>query len=161
MEVVGRVARIRKELSVIRDELVKEAGKVLPEEFDWRPRPDMGARTAKGLLQEIGTMEKICMTWFIEGAMLPWESAVTWSGEDLPAVLGDLDTIRQTTWQFLESCSDADLDPSRAVPGPWHQYWGPTIALEEAFRWIARHEYYHLGQLIYNRWLLGHNPYKE
>lgn len=27
-------------------------------------------------------------------------------------------------------------------------------------RWVARHEYYHLGQLIYNRWLLGYNPYK-
>lgn len=25
--------------------------------------------------------------------------------------------------------------------------------------WIGMHEYYHLGQLVYNRWMLGYNPY--
>ena len=32
-------------------------------------------------------------------------------------------------------------------------YQGTTI------REIARHEYYHLGQMITYRWIQGHNPY--
>lgn len=155
-----RIERIVRELNDIRKELIQEAEKIKPEEFEWRPRPDMENRTAKGLLREIGTMEKICVNWFIHGTLLEWPNAVPWSGEDLSSTLNDLRTIRQETLQYFETCSDADLDAPRPVPEQWHQYCGTSWPLEEAVRWIARHEYYHLGQLIYNRWLLGYNPYQ-
>jgi hypothetical protein len=44
------------------------------------------------------------------------------------------------------------------VPKEWEVYWGSAIEPEEVARWIARHEYYHLGQIISYRWILGDNP---
>ena len=36
---------------------------------------------------------------------------------------------------------------------------GDTIEPEELVRWVCRHEYYHLGQIIIYRWMQGDNPY--
>ncbi len=84
-----------------------------------------------------------------------------WSGDDLNSILKDLEDIRRETLRYLDSLSDDDLHKPVEMPESWHQYTGPRLEPEEMIRWIARHEYYHLGQLIYNRWLLGYNPYKE
>ena len=157
----ARIERIVKELADIHKELFSESEKITPEEFEWLPRPDMQARTAKGLLREIATMEKLTMGWFSTGKMLDWNSAIPWSGDDAQSTLNDLRKVREETMQYLESCADADLDEPRPMPAQWHQYCGTHWPLEEAVRWVARHEYYHLGQLIYNRWLLGHNPYQQ
>lgn len=151
--------RLLKELKEIREELVETARQIKPEEFDWRPRPDM--KSAKALLQEIGTMEKICVNVLAGGPKLEWEKAVNWSGDDLKAILKDLESIRKETLRYLDSLSDEDLHKPVEMPESWHQYTGPRWEPEEMLRWVARHEYYHLGQLIYNRWLLGYNPYKE
>lgn len=77
-----------------------------------------------------------------------------WSGEDLQSTLADLEKIRQETLQFLGRCTDADLEKTHKV-SPDRE-----LETEEIFRLVARHEYYHLGQIIYNRWQLGYNPYK-
>lgn len=154
-----RLERILKELADIRKELISESEKITPEEFEWLPRPDMQARTAKGLLREIATMEKLSIGWFATGKMLPWESAIAWSGEQVQSTLNDLKQVRDETLQYLATCTDANLDEPRPMPEQWHQHCGTHWPIEEAVRWVARHEYYHLGQLIYNRWLQGHNPY--
>ena len=151
-------ARLLKELQEIRDELVETARSIKPEEFDWQPRPDM--KSAKAMLQEIGAMEKVCVTVLAGGSKLEWEKAVQWSGDDLNSILKDLESIRKETLRYLESLSDDDLHKPVEMPESWHQYTGPRWEPEEMIRWIARHEYYHLGQLIYNRWLLGYNPYR-
>lgn len=151
--------RLLKELKVIRDELVQTARQIKPEEFDWRPRPDM--KSAKAMLQEIGTMEKLCINVIAGGQPLKWETAVKWSGDTLNAILKDLEKIRKDTLRYLDKCSDDDLCKPVKMPKSWHRWTGPRIEPEEIVRWVARHEYYHLGQLIYNRWLLGYNPYKQ
>jgi uncharacterized damage-inducible protein DinB len=150
--------RLLKELKEIRDELFETARSIKPEEFEWHPRP--GMKSAKALLQEIGATEKICLSVLAGGPKLEWEKAVRWSGDDLNSILKDLESIRQETLRYLDSLSDDDLHKPVAMPESWHQYTGPRLEPEEMLRWIARHEYYHLGQLIYNRWLLGYNPYK-
>lgn len=152
-------ARLLKELKEIREELLETARPIKPEEFDWPPRP--GMKSAKALLQEIGTMEKVCLSVLAGGPELEWEKAVQWSGNDLNSILKDLEDIRRETLRYLDSLSDDDLHKPVEMPESWHQYAGPRLEPEEVIRWIARHEYYHLGQLIYNRWLLGYSPYKE
>jgi hypothetical protein len=36
---------------------------------------------------------------------------------------------------------------------------GAELEPEEALRWIAMHEYYHLGQIITYRWSQGFSPF--
>ncbi len=152
--------RLLRELQEVREELVSVASRLKPEEFDWHPRPDM--KSPKELLQEIGTMEKICMTVVARGPKLDWDRAVSWSGNDVKAFLKDLEAIRAETVRHLQSARDEELHKPVPLPENWHQYFGgPTVEPEEIVRWVARHEYYHLGQLITYRWLLGYNPYKE
>lgn len=151
--------RLLWELEDIRQELAAEVRQLKPEELDWHPRPDM--KSPKGLLQEIGTMEKVCMAIAAGDPELEWEKAVSWSGEDAGAILSDLERIRAETTTFLRSAADGQLTKPVSLPESWQQYFkGATVEPEELVRWVARHEYYHLGQLITYRWLLGHNPYK-
>lgn len=151
--------RLLFELEDVRKELLEVVNKLKPEEFDWRPRPDM--KSPKALLQEIGTMEKISMTVVAGGPKLEWEKAVSWSGDDAKAILKDLEKIRKETVRYLKTADEKLLKPLQ-LPKAWQQYFGgPTVAPEELVRWVARHEYYHLGQLVTYRWLLGYNPYKE
>ncbi|MCI2430868.1 DinB family protein [Candidatus Acetothermia bacterium] len=152
-------ARLLKELKEIREELLKTSRSMKPEEFDWPPRP--GMRSAKALLQEIGATEKVCINVIAGGPPLKWETAVKWSGDNLKSILKDLASIRKETLRYLDSLSHDDLHKPVEMPESWHRYTGPRREPEEMIRWVARHEYYHLGQLIYNRWLLGYNPYKQ
>jgi uncharacterized damage-inducible protein DinB len=154
----SRKEQIRAELDGIRQELLETAKDIRPEEFAWEPRP--GMKSAKGLLQEIGVMERLHTLFLTKNELADWESAVSWSGEGVEDILGDLQKIRQETLTFLAGCSEEDFASPRAIPEPWQQWWGTEASPEAMLRWIARHEYYHLGQLIYNRWLLGYNPYE-
>jgi len=99
--------RLLRELKGIRDELQEVTRKLQPEEFDWQPRP--GMKSAKGLLQEIARMEKICVNVAMGGPKLEWERAVSWSGTDVNAILNDLDAVRSETVRHLQSISDERL----------------------------------------------------
>lgn len=154
----SRKEEIQVELEETRKELLESAQGIKPEEFAWEPHP--GMKSAKALLQEIGTMEKMHTLFLTQKKLTKWEETVRWSGETLKETLSDLKVIREETLAFLRSCSDKDFEAPRAIPEPWQQWWGKEASPEAMLRWVARHEYYHLGQLIYNRWILGYNPYK-
>ncbi len=154
----NRKEQIQTELEGIRNELIETAKDIKTEEFTWEPRP--GMKSAKALLQEIGVMEKLHTLFLAENKLADWQSAVSWSGDGVADILGDLQKIRAEALAFLESCSEEDFVAPRVIPEPWQQWWGTEASPEAMLRWIARHEYYHLGQLIYNRWLLGYNPYE-
>lgn len=154
----SRKEQVRAELEEIRNELMATAEGIKPEEFTWEPRP--GMKSAKALLQEIGIMEKLHTLFLTKNELANWQDAVQWSGEDLAAILNDLRTIRAETLAFFESCSEEDFTTPRPIPESWQSWWGTEASPEAMLRWIARHEYYHLGQLVYNRWLLGYNPYE-
>lgn len=106
-------------------------------------------------------MEKICMTWTTHQEMLGWETAVAWSGNTAESTLKDLAAIRAETLAYLNASTEETLETPIPVPSEWREYFsGDTIEPEEMIRWVIRHEYYHLGQLITYRWILGDNPYK-
>lgn len=156
--------RLLQELNVIRTELAGEIRRIKPEELDWSPRPDLEMKSFRALLQEIGAMERICMGWLIRREMLDWkecEAAVGSDESDPRQLLEGLGRIREATVGYLNACTEEALQAPVAAPKEWEVYWGAAIEPEEAVRWVARHEYYHLGQIITYRWILGDNPYKR
>src|SRR6185369_8440441 len=154
--------RLLFDLNEVRKELEIEVTKLKSEEFEYSPSPEQGMKSCKALLHEIGSMEKICMTWTIRQEMLGWETAVAWSRADAASTLKDLAAIRAETLAYLKDATEDKLQTPIPVPEEWRQYFaGDTIEPEEMIRWVTRHEYYHLGQLIVYRWILGDNPYKQ
>ena len=149
--------RLRWELSDIRSELTTEIGRIRPEEMDWAPGE--GMKSFRSLLQEIGAMEAVCRHYLTHGDMLVWEAvwnAAGWAGNEGAAAQEVLAGIRAETLAYLDRASEAQLQTPVPLPESWHGYFSaPAVEPEEMVRWIARHEYYHLGQIITYRWILG------
>jgi uncharacterized damage-inducible protein DinB len=150
---MSRKERIADDFKRIRDQLKESLEGLTQDEFTWKPRPDM--KSVKEMLRECGEVEKLFVTFFRDGTMLEFGKAVQWSGEDVASTMADLEKIRQETIQALNQASEADLE--KVLKAKSGREW----VGEEIFRSSARHEYYHLGQVVYNRWLLGHNPYSK
>jgi uncharacterized damage-inducible protein DinB len=156
--------RLLKELNVIRAELTEEVQRIRPEELEWAPRPDM--KSFKALLVEIGWMEKFYTSWLLHQAVVEWEHTVESLANEPDAVLEAMGQVREETLTYLNACSEEQLQtpvplPDVCPPGEGPEYWEPPVEPAEVIRWIARHEYYHLGQIISYRWILGDNPYQR
>src|ERR1041385_6595495 len=139
--------RLLYDLAEVRKELTEEVGKLKPEEFNYAPKDDM--KSCKALLQEIGSMEKICINWVDKLQMLEWDAAVSWSGDNAVDIMKDLAAIRGETLAYLNAATEESLQVGVPVPEEWKQYMPfEKIEPEEMIRGVPRHEYYHLGQLI-------------
>jgi uncharacterized damage-inducible protein DinB len=142
-------------LNEIRDELIDTASSIKPQEYAWEPRP--GMKSAKSLLAEIAAGE-IWLNHFLTNPeqKLTWDNSFKQVKSDsLEIVLEFLSTLREKTIHLYKNIPEEDLLKEYELPGHPDQ----KISPEEAMRYMIQHEYYHLGQLIYNRWLLGYNPY--
>jgi len=155
--------RLLWDLNTIRKELEEEAGRITPEELDWAPAE--GMKTLRELLAEIGTMEALTVSWLADRKQADWQE--TWNGilcpgEGREAVMARLAQIRQRTLAYLEAATEELLETPEPLPPSWVQYFpSPELEPEELVRWIGKHEYYHLGQIITCRWIRGDNPYKR
>lgn len=151
--------QIKSEMDETRKELIKLCKGIKPEEFVWEPRP--GMKSVKAQLEEIGIMEVMHTRFLATGNMPDWKKDIVWNGDDADSFFKDLAGFRKETEDFMQSCSDEDFLSMRPIPEPWQQWWGKEAGVEAMIRWIERHEYYHVGQITYNRWMLGYNPYDE
>lgn len=155
--------RLQQELTEIRAELANEVSRLKPEEFDWAPAE--GMKTYRQHLLEIGTMEKICRHWLTDQVVMDWGElwdAFDRSGPDPLSLLTALQQDRVETLAWLSEASEEKIQSPIEVHETWYQYFGRAdIEPEEIFRWIARHEYYHLGQFISYRWMQGDDPNKR
>jgi uncharacterized damage-inducible protein DinB len=151
--------RLIHDLTDIRKELISEVNRFKTEEFDWAPRP--GMKSCKAILDEIARMEKVCGSYAATQSRPEWDKAVIFTGTDLAAYLTALEQVRAETLTYLSACTEEKLQTPIPMPEAWQTYFGKTSEPEEMLRWITRHEYYHIGQLITYRWLLGDNPYKR
>jgi uncharacterized damage-inducible protein DinB len=151
--------RLLAQLNDIRKELVEEVTRFKPEEFDWVPHP--GMKSCKALLDEVARMEKVCVSYAANQSRPEWEKAASFSGNDVKSYLTELERIRSETVKYLDSCTEEKLQTPIPMPEAWQQYFGKTVEPEEMLRWVTRHEYYHLGQIINYRWISGDNPYKR
>jgi uncharacterized damage-inducible protein DinB len=143
-------------LKEIRDELTETVSSMKPEEFTWEPRP--GMKSAKSLLSEIAAGE----IWLIDFLTNP-KQKLTWDNafkqvkaDSLSEIMIELGILREKTIQLFKNIPEEDLLKEYDLASHPSQKFSP----EEAMRYTIQHEYYHLGQLIYNRWLLGYNPYE-
>ncbi len=149
--------RLLLNLADIRKELIETVRQVPDADLEWAPAE--GMKSYRAQLQEIGTMEKLCMGFIDSGELLPWEMSAYAPSATVEAGLAELEAIRSQTIAYLESASEDKLQTPVASPDDWKQYFGDTIEPEEVIRWIAMHEYYHMGQIIAYRWSQGHSPY--
>jgi len=148
-----RKERLIKGFARVREQLVEALEGCNDEEFTWKPRPDM--KSVQEMLRECGTIETIIVTYAQTEEQLEFETAVPWKGDNLKVTMKELEKIRGDTLQYIETLSEEELDATRLNPR------GEETEIEEFLRSIYIHEYYHVGQIIYNRWLLGHNPYNK
>lgn len=155
--------RLKFELDVIRRELIQQVNALQREELDWRPQSDM--KSFRQLLLEVGATELISLRLMRDQELLPWEAAwekIERNTEECASLLKALEAVRTDTLSYLAVCDEERLQTPIPLPVEWCGAFGDVkeIEREELFREIARHEYYHLGQIITYRWLQGHNPYK-
>ena len=144
-------------LKEIREELIDTVKTITEEEFTWEPKP--GMKSAKALLIEIAVGE-LWLNHFLTNPDKPllWKEAFTLvKGDTLASLLAELDSIRKNTLKLYSEYPEADLFLEKTWPNDPEKTFSP----EESMRYLIQHEYYHLGQLIYNRWMLGYNPYKS
>jgi uncharacterized damage-inducible protein DinB len=144
-------------LKEIREELLETVSTIKPEEFNWEPRP--GMKSAKALLTEIAAGEIWLNSFLTDPTQkVTWDNAFKQvKADDLDTILKELAALREKTIKQFKIIPEEDLLKEFEIPGQGAQKFSP----EEAMRYTIQHEYYHLGQLIYNRWLLGYNPYSE
>ncbi|MES2462270.1 MAG: DinB family protein [Armatimonadota bacterium] len=160
--ILGRphAERIRLDLNEIRKELTETLEGMSSDDLNWVPNPDAEMRSVKNIVQEIGAMEAVTLHMAAYQKDLDWngvmESLNKDSAAELLAVLSD---IRSTTLAYLENATEEQLETPVALNAEWQGYFNaPVVEPEELLRWIVRHEYYHLGQIVTYQWQRGKNP---
>ena len=149
--------RLRKDLDDVRNELLETLTSLTPDEFNWVPREGVEMKSFKQILQEIGTMEKLTLHMAQHGEELDWGTIQqSLDKNDLASLLEELMAIRAQTLSFLEVCTEEQLQTPIPLSPEWQGYLhAPVIEPEELIRWIVRHEYYHVGQLVIYGWQRG------
>ncbi|MCW3060500.1 MAG: hypothetical protein JWQ02_2321 [Capsulimonas sp.] len=152
--------RLLFELADTRQELMAAVTPLKPGGLDWAPAE--GMKTIRTILQEIGTMEKVTLHVAIHQVAPDWDEIWRAFATTTPNVTESLDKLtaaRQETLRYLDGASEETLETPIPMPDGWEGYFGGAhIEPEELIRWIARHEYYHLGQIITYRWSQGDEP---
>ena len=152
--------RLLFELADTRKELTSVVTPLRPGGLDWAPTD--GMKTVRELLQEIGTMEKVTLHVAMHGEAPDWTTVWESFATTTPNVTESLDKLsaaRQETIHYLDTVTEETLQTPIPMPEDWTGYFGSAhVEPEELIRWIARHEYYHLGQIITYRWSQGDEP---
>jgi hypothetical protein len=148
------------DLNQVRNQLLDCVTPILDFDLNYAPAPSM--KTYKAQLREIGAMEAESSILLRTGRAPEWGVAeAEMTGETMPEMIESLGRIRAETLAYLADKDEASLRTPVAIPEDWWPYMGDReIEAEDLIRWIIRHEYYHLGQLISYRWIQGHNPYQ-
>ncbi|MCU0315834.1 MAG: DinB family protein [Fimbriimonadaceae bacterium] len=155
-----RATLIKAELDSVRSDLAEVFPHLKDDLLPWAPTE--GMRTIQGQIVEIISTE-LSMTDAIQG--LPKvdfseREAPFWEIKTLEGLLKALAETRASTLALLESMSDEQLGQALDLGKGWADYLClDPVPTEEAFRFIARHESYHVGQLVSYLWARGNDPY--
>jgi hypothetical protein len=155
----SRIERLLFELDQVRRELRTEAKYI--DDIDWAPTPDM--KSYRALLLEVGAMQAETFVMLSERRIPEWsESESLVAGDTVSDKLSSLDTTLEKIKMVLMATKDDALEATVTVPHEWVASFGAReVEIEEFVRWVARHEYYHLGQIVSYNWIRGINPYKH
>ena len=149
---------LKARFSWVRQDLDATLSRFGDTDLSWSPRD--GMRTVGGQLLEIADKDREVVIWMKTGV---------WPDDEPPSF--DLETtnldqartaladIRQTTLVYIDSMTEAELEmPIRPPEVWWETMRLPECPRSEVLRNIAAHEWYHTGQLVIYRWMLGDDP---
>jgi len=154
--------RLKIELDFIRSQLTEATEALTTADLDWAPTIDM--KSYRKILIEIGVTEIISLRLMRNGTLTDWDIAwgdIEKAGVDAPSLMTALADIRSETIAYLAAAGDNAVIERITIPEQWAFAFGGTaeVEREELIREIARHEYYHVGQIVTYRWAQGHSPY--
>ncbi len=152
---------IRASLSSVRKELAEVFPRITDDMLGWAPTK--GMRTIRGQFEEILFTEM----QIIDRIKPPPRR----SNEEIDRELADiksvsgfvakLDEVRQATLHEIDTRNEIGLiAPAEVSEGFANWLDLNPVPVAELFRYIARHEYYHTGQLVSYLWARGDDPYK-
>ncbi|MCC7435392.1 MAG: DinB family protein [Methanoregulaceae archaeon] len=148
---------IRAELDSVRTDLTETFPHLSDDLLNWAPAA--GMRTVHGQFVEIISTERTIVNR-ITGAPRrdpDEEDAPLWAAKSVSGLISLLDETRAAT---LAALGSTDLDSIVEVNPAFAEYLGlRTVTAGELFRFIARHESYHAGQLVSYLWSRGIDPY--
>ncbi len=154
---MNELALIRAELLSVRSDLAEVFPHLTDDLLDWAPAP--GMRTVQGQFVEIISTERSTVGR-ITGAPRrepDEEDAPLWATKSVSGLIDLLEETRAATLVTLES---TPLEVPVDVHPAFAKYLGlDPVPASELFRFIARHESYHAGQLVSYLWSRGNDPY--
>ena len=153
--------RIIYELQQVRAELHEVCRTLTPSDLEYAPA--LGMRTLRGQLLEIKSTQDQIAEMILTGKYVSF-SEPTDKEEQATCneLLNRLDITLSQLTTYLNSLENTDFANTIEVPESWQDFLGTTnIEIDELARWLARHEYYHIGQIVSYRWAQGHNPYES
>ena len=158
---MGVRERLKARMAIVREDLDEVLGRLSDADLPWAPAA--GMRTVGGQLAEIAGTERQLLAWMRDGKHLPFEDAMNF-GESAATLSGMKDVLSETrreTLAYLDSLPETDLETQAPFPERWFESLRqPMMQPSEAFRSIAQHEWYHVGQLVSYLWSRGDDPYK-
>ncbi len=146
---------LRARFDVVRNYLDRTLDRFTEEEFNWSPGE--GLKTVAEQILEMADKDRESVLWIQTGVWpddqpATFDPAVT-TLRDSRAILAE---IRKETLVFLDSMSEEELASPVYCPEAWLESLGlQQCPVSEVLRNIAAHEWYHTGQLIVYRRLLG------
>lgn len=148
---------VRAELGSVRAELLEAMDRVEDGFLDWAPSE--GMRTVRGQLVEILATE-ISTLDFVLGRDSGEPEVVDGRLFGLADVAAYREELERVRAESLEGLSRAELEAPVELSAGFREYLGlEVVPAGELFRFLARHESYHTGQLVSYLWTRGLNPY--
>ena len=161
ISVMGVRERLKTRMAIVREDLDEVLQRLSDDDMPWAPAD--GMRTIGGQLAEIAGTERQLLAWMRDGKHLTFQEAEDFgeSANTLSGMKNALNQTRRETLAYLDSLSDEDLETPAPFPERWFESLRqPMMHRSEAFRSIAQHEWYHVGQLVSYLWSRGDDPYQ-
>lgn len=152
---------IRANLASVRAELEETFPHLSDDMLDWAPAP--GMRTVQGQFVEILVTEHSIDDRLYKRPRRTYEEreAPFWEIKSVAGLVQTLAEVRRETLAFIEGMDEEALSAPVDVSPEFTQWQGiHPVSVAELVRFIARHEYYHVGQLTSYLWARGDDPYK-
>lgn len=146
---------LRARFLVVRNYLDRTLDRFAEDDFFWSP--GTGIKTVAEQILEIADKDRESVLWIQTGKWPDDEPpSFDLATSSLSTARSRLAEIRTTTLAFLDCLTEAQLESPMLCPEGWLESLGlPECPVSEVLRNIAAHEWYHAGQLVTYRLLLG------
>ena len=152
---------IRANLASVRQDLAETFPHLTDDMLAWAPAE--GMRTFHGQFVEILATEQSMLDRIQGLPRKPFEEydAPFWAVTSVQGLVAETEAVRSKTLALLDGLSETALNAPVDISAGFAAYLDLNpIPASELFRFIARHESYHAGQIVSYLWARGDDPYK-